>query len=47
MLKKLAIGDTIIELLEAYLKIRKEDITACLFFAAESIKNDTFISKAS
>ena len=47
ILEKLAIGDTIIELQEAYLNIRKEDITACLFFAAESIKNDTFISKAS
>jgi len=47
ILEKLATGDTITDLLEAYPKITKDDIAACLFFAAESIKHETIFSKAS
>jgi len=47
ILEKLATGDTISDLLEAYPKITKDDIAACLFFAAESIKHETIFSKAS
>ncbi|MEX2379996.1 MAG: DUF433 domain-containing protein [Vicingaceae bacterium] len=47
ILKKLASGDTINDLIEAYPKIKKEDITACLLFAADAIKNEVIFSKAS
>ena len=47
ILEKLAVGDTIDDLIEAYPRITKEDITACLLFAADSIKNEIVISKAS
>lgn len=47
ILEKLASGDTIEDLIEAYPKIKKEDITACLLFAADSIKNEVIFSKAS
>jgi uncharacterized protein (DUF433 family) len=47
ILEKLATGDSISDLLEAYPKITKDDIAACLFFAAESIKHETIFSKAS
>ncbi|QQS51735.1 MAG: DUF433 domain-containing protein [Bacteroidota bacterium] len=47
ILEKLASGDTIEDLIEAYPKIQKEDISACLLFAADSIKNEVVFSKAS
>lgn len=47
ILEKLAIGDSVNDLLEAYPKLSKDDIAACLLFAAESIKNEIILSKAS
>lgn len=47
ILEKLAAGDTIEVLIEAYPKITKDDISACLLFAADSIKNEVVFSKAS
>jgi uncharacterized protein (DUF433 family) len=47
ILEKLAVGDTIDDLIEAYPPITKDDIAACLIFAADSIKNEIVISKAS
>ncbi len=47
ILEKLAVGDTIDDLIEAYPQITKDDITACLIFAADSIKNEIVIPKAS
>ena len=47
ILEKLAAGDSLQDILDAYSKLTKEDITACLFFAAETIKNEIFLSKAS
>jgi len=47
ILEKLAVGDTIDELVDAYPNITKDDIAACLMFAADSIKNEIIISKAS
>jgi uncharacterized protein (DUF433 family) len=47
ILEKLAAGDTNEDLLDAYPKITRDDIAACLLFAAESIKNEIILSKAS
>lgn len=47
ILEKLAYGDTLDDLISAYPKITKEDITACLLFAADTVKNEVFITKAS
>jgi len=47
ILEKLAAGDTIEDLLEAYPNISKDNIIACLLFAADSIRNEIVISKAS
>jgi uncharacterized protein (DUF433 family) len=47
ILEKLANGDTIEELIEAYPKISKEAIYACLQFASQAIKNEVIYSKAS
>ncbi len=47
ILEKLGAGDTFKELLQAYPNITRDDITACLLFAADSIKNEIFFSKAS
>lgn len=47
ILEKLAAGDTIDDLLQAYPKITKDDLTACLLFAADSVKNEIIFSKAS
>ncbi len=47
ILEKLASGDTIEDLLGAYPKIKREDITACLLFAADSVKNEVVFSRAS
>lgn len=47
ILKKLASGDTVEELIDAYPNLKKDDITACLLFAADVIKNELIFSKAS
>jgi uncharacterized protein (DUF433 family) len=47
ILEKLASGDTIEDILEAYPNISKNDIFACLQFASESIKNEVVFSLAS
>ncbi len=47
ILEKLASGDTFEAIIEAYPKITKNDISACLMFAADSIKNEVVFSKAS
>ena len=47
ILEKLAVGETIEEILDAYPSIKKDDIAACLLFAAESIKNEIIHNKAS
>ena len=47
ILEKLAGGDSIDDLIVAYPRITKDDIAACLLFAADSIKNEVIISKAS
>ncbi len=47
ILEKLAIGDTIDDLIEAYPRITRDNIAACLMFAADSIKNEIVIPKAS
>jgi len=47
ILEKLAVGDTIVDLIDAYPRITRDDIAACLMFAADSIKNEIIISKAS
>ena len=47
ILEKLAAGDTTEELILAYPKLTREDIAACLLFAADSIKNEIVFSKAS
>ena len=47
ILEKLAVGDTSADLIEAYPKLTNDDIIACLLFAADSIKNEVIIPKAS
>jgi uncharacterized protein (DUF433 family) len=47
ILEKLAVGDTVNDLMEAYPNITREDINACLFFAADAIKNELVYLKAS
>ena len=47
ILEKLAAGDTPEELTEAYPKLTHDNIIACLLFAADSIKNEIIIPKAS
>ena len=47
ILEKLAGGDSIDDLIDAYPLITKEDIAACLLFAADSIKNEIVLPKAS
>ena len=47
ILEKLAVGDTFDDLTEAYPNITRDDVAACLIFAADSIKNEIVISKAS
>jgi uncharacterized protein (DUF433 family) len=47
ILEKLANGDTYEELIQAYPSIDKEDILACLIFAADAIKNEIILNKAS
>lgn len=40
ILEKLATGDTIQDILDAYPNLTHEDINACLLFAADSVKNE-------
>ncbi|MFN4255890.1 MAG: DUF433 domain-containing protein [Saprospiraceae bacterium] len=40
ILEKIALGESVEHLLQAYPRISREDITACLFFALHSVKND-------
>lgn len=47
ILEKLAAGDLLNDILEAYPGLTKEAITACLLFAADTIKNEVIHSKAS
>jgi uncharacterized protein (DUF433 family) len=47
VLEKLASGDSVEDLIEAYPHLRKDDIYACLLFAAETIKNEIHLSKVS
>ena len=47
ILEKLSMGEAIDQLLHAYPHIKKEAILACLSFAAEAIKNEIVIPKAS
>lgn len=47
ILEKMASGDSVEDLLDAYTQVRKDDIYACLLFAAESIKNEIHLSKVS
>ena len=47
ILEKFANGDTIDDLLEDYISIKKDELTACILFAAESVKNEVFFIKAS
>lgn len=43
ILKKLSEGQTIEDLLEAYIHIEKEDILACLEYSAEVISSEQLI----
>jgi uncharacterized protein (DUF433 family) len=47
ILEKLGSGDSLEDLLAAYPNITREDISACLLFASDSVKNEVIISKAS
>ncbi|MBX3043909.1 MAG: DUF433 domain-containing protein [Candidatus Kapabacteria bacterium] len=47
ILEKMAFGDSIEELLDSYPSITIDDINACLLFAAETIKNEIVIPRAS
>ena len=46
ILEKLALGETSEYLLQAYPRITREDIAACLFFALHSVKNDLVFAAA-
>lgn len=47
ILEKLGAGDSVENLLEAYPVLTKEDISACLLFAADTVKNEILVPKAS
>ncbi len=47
ILEKLAIGDTIEDLMDAYPNINRDEINACLLFAADSVKNEIVFPIAS
>jgi uncharacterized protein (DUF433 family) len=40
ILEKIAHGESVEYLLEAYPRLTQEDITACQFYALQSVKND-------
>ena len=44
ILEKLALRESVEQLLKAYPKITKESIYACLSFASESIKNEVILA---
>lgn len=46
ILSLLANGYTVDELLEEYKGLKKEDITACLLYASETIENTTYMPLA-
>jgi uncharacterized protein (DUF433 family) len=43
----MASGDSIEELIDSYPSITIEDVNACLLFAADTIKNEIVIPRAS
>ncbi|MBM3436907.1 MAG: DUF433 domain-containing protein [Bacteroidetes bacterium] len=47
ILEKLAGGDSVADLLNAYPKLKEKDIVACLLFAADAVKNELILSHAS
>ena len=47
LLEKLASGDELSDLLEAYPKLSKEDLYACLMYASDAVKNEIVYSRAS
>lgn len=47
ILEKLANGDSQEDLIQAYPNLEKDDIIACLLFAADAIKNEIILNKAS
>ncbi|NBC82502.1 MAG: DUF433 domain-containing protein [Bacteroidetes bacterium] len=47
ILEKLANGDSMEDLLEAFPKLSNNDIYACLIFASDAIKNEIIYSRAS
>ena len=47
ILEKLANGDSQEDILKAYPNLIKDDIVACLLFAADAIKNEIILNKAS
>lgn len=46
VLEKLATGDSIADILEAYPQLTKEKIQACLLFASDTIKNEVILAIA-
>jgi uncharacterized protein (DUF433 family) len=46
ILEKLALGETNEQLLGAYPRLTLDDIAACLFYAAHSVKNDLIFAAA-
>ena len=46
ILEKLAEGDSIEDLLSAYPAISREDISSCLLFGADAVKNEKVITWA-
>ena len=47
ILEKLAAGDSVNDIIDAYPGVTKDSVTACLLFAADTIKNEIIHSKAS
>ncbi len=47
ILEKLAFGDTTEEVLEAYPRITRDDIAACLLFASDVVKTEVILPKTS
>jgi uncharacterized protein (DUF433 family) len=47
ILEKLAYGESMEQLLQAYPRLTQEAIYACLFFAAEAVKNEVVYKLAS
>jgi len=47
ILEKLAFGDTTEEVFEAFPRITRDDIAACLLFASKVVKTEVILPKAS